>query len=92
MPGAGASGGGSGGGGGFGTDAVNAIMKHMGDPDGSNPTCIWIFAGYKKGLLPSPLLFSSPSLALLFPSPHPPLSNILDRDGRLPEDERWVAA
>jgi stage V sporulation protein K len=47
MPGAGASGGG-GGGGGFATDAVNAIMKHMGDPDGSNPTCIWIFAGYKK--------------------------------------------
>jgi len=47
MPGAGTSGGG-GGGGGFATDAVNAIMKHMGDPDGSNPTCIWIFAGYKK--------------------------------------------
>ena len=49
MPGAGSGTGGGSGGGGFGTDAVNAIMKHMGDPDGSNPTCIWIFAGYKKG-------------------------------------------
>eukprot|EP00026_Physarum_polycephalum_P017470 Phypoly_transcript_18707.p1 GENE.Phypoly_transcript_18707~~Phypoly_transcript_18707.p1 ORF type:complete len:173 (-),score=38.62 Phypoly_transcript_18707:75-593(-) len=50
MPGAGSNGGSGGGGGGgsFATDAVNAIMKHMGDPDGSNPTCIWIFAGYKK--------------------------------------------
>jgi len=48
MPGAGAGGAASGGGGGFASDAVNAIMKHMGDPDGSNPNNIWIFAGYKK--------------------------------------------
>lgn len=53
MPGSGAggSGGGSGGAGGFSSDAINAIMKHMGDPDGSNPSCIWIFAGYKKGII-----------------------------------------
>ncbi len=48
MPNTGAGGGG-GEGGGFASDAINAIMKHMGDPDGSNPKCIWIFAGYKKG-------------------------------------------
>jgi len=47
MPGAGAGGAASTGGS-FASDAVAAIMKHMGDPDGSNPTCIWIFAGYKK--------------------------------------------
>jgi hypothetical protein len=48
MPGAGASGAASSGGS-FASDAVASIMKHMGDPDGSNSTCIWIFAGYKKG-------------------------------------------
>jgi len=47
MPNAGAGGAGNSGGG-FATDAIAAIMKHMGDPDGSNPTNIWIFAGYKK--------------------------------------------
>ena len=69
MPGAGASGGGSGGGE-FGTDAVNAIMKHMGDHNGSNPTAFGSLLAIRK--VSFVLLFS------LLPRPSPiPLPTLL---------------